>query len=238
MRVLVACETSGEVREAFRALGHDAWSCDVLPADDGSPYHIQDDVLNHLDDGWNLMVGFPPCTYLTNSRNAYLYDPADKHLPVEERRLAPGLAEKRQGAIDFFMALVNAPIPHIAIENPVGIMSTLFRKPDQIIQPYQFGTPESKQTCLWLKNLPLLQPTDILEKPAKGYWDNQTPSGQNKIGPCADRWKIRSKTYHNIAVAIATQWSNIEGTRESITNSPTKKSRLSSTGSGWRKTHR
>ena len=193
MRVLIACESSGEVREAFRALGHDAWSCDLLPADDGSPYHIQGDVTEHLDEGWDLMIGHPPCTYVCVSG-----------LHWNKRR--PGRAQKTEEALDFVRLLMDAPIPKIAIENPVSCISTRIRKPDQTIQPYEFGHPESKRTCLWLKGLPKLRKTDVLPLPASGRWDNQTPSGQNKLGPSADRWKTRSKTYTGIARAMAGQW--------------------------------
>jgi hypothetical protein len=196
MKILIACESSGAVRNAFRKLGHDAWSCDLLPADDGSPYHIQGDVIPHLKDGWDLMVGHPPCTDLAVSGARYF-----------EQKRKDG---RQQEAIDFFMKLANAPIPRIAIENPVGIMSTVWRKPNQIIQPWQFGHPESKSTCLWLKNLPLIKPTHVLSLPASGRWQNQTPSGQNKLGPSPDRWKIRSETYKGIAKAFADQWSNVD----------------------------
>lgn len=191
MRVLVACETSGEVRDAFRRRGHDAWSCDILPTEAAGP-HLQGDVLEHLDDGWDLMIAHPPCTHLAVSGARYF---------AEKR--ADG---RQQSAIDLFTSLAFARIPRICIENPVGIMSTRFRKPDQIIQPWMFGHPESKATCLWLKGLPMLRATNILEKPGRGYWDNQTPSGQNRLGPSPDRWKLRSRTYHGIAEAMADQW--------------------------------
>ena len=138
------------------------------------------------------MIAFPPCTHLAVS---------GAHRFAEKR--ADG---RQQEGIDFFMALANAPIPKIAIENPVGIMSTKWRKPDQIIQPFQFGDPESKKTCIWLKGLPKLVPTDILPLPECGYWRNQTPSGQNKLGPSPERAKNRARTYQGIADAMATQW--------------------------------
>lgn len=189
MTVLIACEFSGIVREAFRKLGHDAWSCDLLPTEIPGP-HIQGDVLSILADGWDLMVAHPPCT----------------HLAVSGARWFKDKREEQEEAIQFFMALVNAPIPRIAVENSVSIMSTRYRKPDQIIQPWMFGHKESKATCLWLKNVPLLKPTNILDKPINGRWENQTPSGQNKLGPSENRWKERSKTYKGIAEAMAKQW--------------------------------
>lgn len=193
MRVLVACEFSGTVRNAFRALGHDAWSCDLLPAADGSSYHIQDDVLAHLADGWDVMIAHPPCTYLTSSG-----------LHWNTRR--PERAAQTEKALDFVRALLDAPIHRIALENPIGCISSRIRKPDQIIQPWQFGHPESKSTCLWLKNLLTLEHTDVLPLPESGRWANQTASGQNKLGPSPDRWKLRSITYQGIANAMAEQW--------------------------------
>ncbi len=191
MRILVGCEFSGVVRDALRKLGHDAVSCDTIPGYGDGP-HIQDDVLKHLGDGWDMMVAFPPCTHLAVSGARYF-----------AAKRADG---RQQEGIDFFMALANAPIPKIAIENPIGIMSRLFRKPDQIIQPFEFGHPESKKTCLWLKGLSKLIPTKVLPLPACGYWENQTPSGQNKLGPSPDRAKNRARTYQGIADAMALQW--------------------------------
>ncbi len=192
MKVLVACEYSGRVRDAFRALGHDAWSCDLLPSEAGGEHHIQGDVREVLGQGWDLMVGHPPCTDLSVS--------GARHFKAKQK-------DGRQAeSIAFFMALAMVPIPRIAIENPVCIMSSVWRKPDQIIQPWQFGHPESKKTCLWLKGLPLLRPTNVLPLPASGRWYNQTPSGQNRLGPSPDRWKIRSATYQGIALAMARQW--------------------------------
>jgi site-specific DNA-cytosine methylase len=195
MRVLVACEFSGIVREAFRARGHEAYSCDLEEAD--SRWHLRTDVFKllvheggFLDHSWDLMIAHPPCT----------------HLAVSGARWFKNKQEEQAKAIKFFMALVEAPVEKICIENPIGIMSRLYRKPDQIIQPWQFGHPEAKATCLWLKNLPKLLCTNILDKPDRGYWDNQTPSGQNKLGPSPDRWKIRSRTYQGIANAMAEQW--------------------------------
>jgi hypothetical protein len=180
------------VRQAFRDLGHDAWSCDLLPAEDGSPFHWQCDVRDVINFGWDLMIAFPPCTYLCSS---------GMHWTVRGLR-DPKLTED---AIEFVRMLMDAPIDHIGMENPVGCISTRIRKPDQIIHPWQFGHPESKTTCLWLKNLPLLKPTEILKK--NGVWANQTPSGQNKLGPSERRWAERSKTYEGIARAMSAQWS-------------------------------
>lgn len=193
LRVLVACEYSGAVRDAFRSLGHDAISCDLLPTDAPGPHH-QGDVTELLDQHWDMLIAFPPCTYLCSS---------GMHWTTRGKR-DPQLTED---ALQFVQLLLNANIKHIALENPVGCISTRIRKPDCIIHPWEYGHPESKTTCLWLKNLPALQPTDILQKPENGRWENQTPSGQNKLAPSKDRWKERSKTYQGIADAMATQWS-------------------------------
>jgi len=175
------------VREAFRARGHDAWSCDLLPAEDGSPYHIQGDVRKQLTpDTWDLGIFFPPCT----------------HLCVSGARWFKDKQEDQQDALDFVARLMLAPIERIAIENPVGIISTKIRKPDVIIQPWMFGHQETKTTCLWLKNLPALKATQIMEVRDK----NLTPSGQNKIPPSPTRWMERSRTYKGIAEAMADQW--------------------------------
>lgn len=194
LRVLVACEYSGAVRDAFRALGHDATSCDLLPTDVPGPHHTGD-VMPLLDQAWDIVVAFPPCTYLCSS---------GMHWTVRGLR-DPKLTED---ALLFVAGLLGADAPHIALENPVGAISTRIRKPDCIIHPWQFGHPESKTTCLWLKNLPALTPTNILAKPASGRWENQCANGsQNKLGPSPDRWKLRSKTYRGIAEAMAAQWS-------------------------------
>lgn len=190
MRILVACEESQVVTIALREKGHEAYSCDILPCSGGHPeWHIQDDVLNHLDDNWDMLIAFPPCTHLAVSGARYF----------EEKRKDG----RQQQGIDFFMELANAPIDKIAIENPVGIMSTVWRKPNQIIQPWMFGDDASKKTCLWLKNLPILLPT---HSSWKKRYSNQTPSGQNKLGPSPDRAKLRSKTFPGIARAMANQW--------------------------------
>lgn len=181
MRVLVACEYSGAVRRAFRALGHDAWSCDLLPAEDESAFHIQDDVLRHVRGRWNLMIAHPPCTHLSVSGARWFKD----KLP------------EQAAALDFVRELMDAPIPRIAIENPISIISSRIRKPDQIIQPWQFGHGETKATCLWLKGLRKLVPTNIVEG---------REARVHKMAPGPDRWKERSRTYEGIAQAMAAQW--------------------------------
>lgn len=199
MRVLVACEFSGIVREAFQAYGHDAVSCDLLPSEIPGP-HLQQDVREVLGAGWDLMIAHPPCT----------------HLAVSGARWFREKQAEQLAALDFVRQLLGAPIPRIALENPVSIISSRVRKPDQIIQPHQFGHDASKTTCLWLKNLPLLQPTvHVAPRWVNGrrIWGNQTPSGQNKLGPSPDRWKERSKTYPGIAHAMAQQWGGVEEAR-------------------------
>lgn len=194
MKVLVACEYSGRVRDAFAARGHYALSCDLLPTE--SPgNHYQGDVtaLLHKDHNWDLLIAFPPCTYLASS---------GMHWTTRGLR-DPQLTED---ALSFVQLLLNAPVDRIALENPVGCISTRIRKPNQYIHPWQFGHQESKKTCLWLKNLPLLEPTNVMQKPESGVWLNQTPSGQNKLGPSDERAKQRSLTYMGIADAMAEQW--------------------------------
>lgn len=195
-RLLVACEYSGKVRNAFAKLGWDAWSCDLLPSDSDNTNHYQGPVEDIITDGWDMLIAFPPCTYLCAS---------GMHWTARGKR-DPKLTED---ALAFVSILLDAPVPKIALENPIGAISTRIRKPDQIIQPWQFGHNASKRTCLWLKNLPLLQPTDVLDLPPSGVWGNQTPSGQNKLGPSADRWKARSETYQGIADAMANQWASL-----------------------------
>lgn len=194
MKVLVACEYSGRVREAFRALGHEAWSCDLEPAEDESLFHYRGDVRLLLDCGWDLMIAHPPCTYLASS---------GMHWTTRGLR-DPQLTED---ALEFVKMLMAAPVHKIAIENPVGVISTRIRKYDQIVQPWHFGDDASKRTCLWLKNLPLLKDTNRLPGDNKTRRANQTPSGQNKLGPSPDRWKDRSRTYPGLAAAMAEQWS-------------------------------
>lgn len=195
MKVLIACESSGIVRDAFIRRGHDAVSCDLLPCETGGP-HYQGDVLDILNDGWDLMIAHPPCTYLSVS---------GMHWTTRGLR-NPKLTFD---ALDFVRVLMSADIPKICIENPVSIISTHIKKPNQIIQPYQFGHSASKKTCLWLKGLPLLIPTKrVCGRIVNGKerFDNQTDNGQNKLAPSPDRWKERSKTYNGIAEAMAEQW--------------------------------
>lgn len=196
MRVLVACEYSGAVRDAFIRAGHYAASCDLLPSESPLGDHYQCNVMDIIDHGWDLMVAHPPCTYLSVS---------GMHWTTRGLR-DPKLTED---ALDFVKLLMNAPIERIAVENPVSIISSRIRKPDQIIQPWWFGHDASKKTCLWLKNLPLLTPTNKLEGDNKTRRANQTASGQNKLPPSADRWKLRSMTYPGIADAMAQQWGSI-----------------------------
>jgi hypothetical protein len=195
VKVLVACEYSGRVRDAFNAMGHDAMSCDLLPTDVPG-WHYEGSVLDVLHDGWDLMVAHPPCTYLSVS---------GMHWTKRGLR-DPQLTED---ALDFVRVLIDAPIAKIALENPISVISSRIRPPEQIINPWQFGHDASKKTCLWLKNLPPLKPTKIIEPrivDGRKRWGNQTDSGQNKLPPSADRWKIRSETYEGIAHAMALQW--------------------------------
>lgn len=182
MKVLVACEYSGRVRDAFLALGHDAMSCDLLPTDVDGP-HYQGDVFDIINDGWDLMIAHPPCTHLAVS--------GARHFAAKQ---ASGV---QQEALQFVQRLLDAPIERIALENPISIISSRIRKPDQIIQPWMFGHGETKATCLWLKNLPLLSPTKIVEG---------REARIHKMPPSADRWKKRSETYQGIASAMAQQW--------------------------------
>ena len=190
MKVLVACEYSGTVRDAFIARGHDAMSCDLLPTDRTGP-HYQGDVFDIIGDGWDLMIAHPPCTALAVSGAAWFAE-----------KLKDG---RQQKSIDFFMALAMSDIPKIAVENPICIMSSIWRKPDQIIQPWMFGHPESKATCLWLKNLPLLVETDNVKAQFDALPKNQQQR-MHYLPPSADRWKIRSTTFQGIADAMAAQW--------------------------------
>lgn len=202
MKVLVACEFSGIVRDAFRARGHDAWSCDLLPCEADPTWHIQGDVLQVLDRGWDLMIGHPPCTYLTVSGN--------KWMKPEYADRFPGRAGQRESAAAFFMALMAAPIPRIAVENPIGIMSTRFRKPDQVVQPWMFGHGETKATCLWLRNLPQLVPTHLKSDLFAKEQPTERVQRLHRLPPSADRWKERSRTSHGIANAFADQWGSLQ----------------------------
>lgn len=220
MRVLIGCEFSGTVRDAFRKLGHDAWSCDLLPGDPPSPFHLMCDVLELIKGRWDLGIFHPPCTFLCSSG-----------LHWNHRR--PGRAKQTEQALEFVEALLNADIKRIALENPRGCISTRIRPPDQVIQPYEFGDDASKATCLWLKGLPKLavdparfvKPRMVCSICRRNYkygeadycgcgstkllvprWANQTDSGQNKPTPSEDRWAKRSITYQGIADAFAAQW--------------------------------
>ena len=220
MKILVGCEESQAVTKELRKLGHEAFSCDILPCSGGHPeWHIQSDAIKEAYSGkYDMMIAHPPCTYLSVSG-------------LHWNKRNPERAKKTEEALIFVKKLMDAPIEKIAVENPVSCISSMIRKPDQIIQPYEFGEDASKKTCLWLKNLPLLQPTEYIEgrlvccgveldeglgkygcpnccgaKTAKRRWANQTNSGQNKLGPSKDRAKLRSKTYPGIAKAIAVQW--------------------------------
>lgn len=185
MRVLVACEYSGRVRDAFRARGHDAWSCDLLPCEADAEFHIQGDVVPLLGGGWDLMIAHPPCT----------------HLAVSGARRFKDKQKEQAEALEFVRVLLEAPVPRIALENPVSIISSRFRKPDQVIQPWQFGHGETKATCLWLKGLPKLQPTNVVDG---------REARVHKMPPSPDRWKERSRTYLGIAEAMAEQWGAVK----------------------------
>ena len=215
-RVLVACEFSGTVRDAFTRQGWDAWSCDLLPTESPGQHILWDAIETTYDPKWkwDLAIFHPPCTFLTTSGARWFYHPDDKDLPFDLRRphpLYPNRAKDREAGLEFVKAFLNAPVPCIALENPVGIISTEVRKPDQIIQPYQFGHDAAKATCLWLKNLPCLTPTKYVAPrttaDGKKRWANQVDaSGANCLPPSPDRWKLRSKTYQGIADAMAEQW--------------------------------
>jgi len=202
MKVLIACEYSGRVREAFRKLGHDAWSCDLEPSDDNSPYHYQGDVFEFIKDKtFDLLIAHPPCTYLTYAGTRHWNN--------------PGRAELREEARDFFMKLYDLPIDKICVENPVGWMNTVWRKPDQIVHPYYFGDPYQKRTCFWTKNLPNLEYKDtIIPKPEPLYICQGEKSKGKAIHWCEasrgnngePRWKARSRTFQGIADAMAAQW--------------------------------
>ena len=204
MRVLVACEFSGTVREAFRKLGHEAFSCDILPSDIPSKNHIQGDVLKCLDFNWDLMIAHPPCTFLCVTGNKWMKE--------EFKERFPNRLQERKDSIDFFMKLWNSNIPRICIENPVGIMSSEFRKPDQYIHPYYFGEPHSKKTGLWLKNLPKLKITKLVEPEMYVYKDGRKDPLWHvmtmKLSP-HERMKARSRTFQGIADSMANQWSNL-----------------------------
>ena len=195
MRILVGCEESQEVTKALRELGHEAFSCDLQECSGGHPeWHYQCDVFEAIKFGWDMAIFFPTCTYLTISANKWYKDQPPRKsgtLVGQERR------DARIEAIDFFMRLYNCGIPKIAIENPIGVMSSEFRKPDQVLQPWMFGHGETKATCLWLKGLPKLIPTNIVEGREQRL---------HRLPKTKDRAKLRSKTYPGIAKAMANQW--------------------------------
>ena len=202
MKILVACEESQTITKALRKLGHEAFSCDLLPCSGGHPeWHLHCDVFTIINDGWDMMIAHPECTRLTVTANKW-YKP-------EFAERFPTIHEDREEAVKFFMRLANANIPKIAIENPIGIMSTRWRKPDQIIQPYQFGDPERKSTCLWLKGLPKLEHTNVVEPVIiyhkSGRTDGRLHFETMKL-PKEERRKARSVTFPGIAEAIALQW--------------------------------
>ena len=205
MRVLIACEFSATVRDAFRARGHDAWSCDLLPCEGDPAWHVQGDALAAAHgQEWDLMIAHPPCTHLAVSGAAHF-----------ARKIASG---EQQAALDFVRLLLDAPIPRIALENPVSIISSKIRKPDQMVQPYDFGHDASKRTCLWLKELPPLRPTQYVAPRTvvtptgriAQRWANQCDNyGHDNKSPSPDRWKLRSATFQGIADAMAEQWGNL-----------------------------
>jgi hypothetical protein len=231
MKILVACEESQAITKELRALGHDAYSCDLLPCSGGHPeWHFNYDVFQVIEDNggtlqngevlndglnWELMIAHPPCTFLAVSGARWYYHPDDSGMPTSERRPHPRFpdrAKHREEAVDFFIKLCEAPIEKIAVENPVGIISTRYRKPNQTVHPWMFGDEASKSTCLWLKNLPLLEPTDIVGKGErivlksgkslpKWYSDALT-----KAKSPAERRTLRSKTFKGMAQAMALQW--------------------------------
>lgn len=221
MTWLIACEYSGRVRDAFLRNGVDAISCDILPSDADGP-HIQGDVLDQLNRGWTGIVAHPPCTYLTYSAEWAFKEPDYDRYPGVgyHQKVKPGTlvgamrTSARRKAVDFVKAIWNAPSSHICIENPRGEL-TKHLGTYQVIQPYEYGDDASKATCLWLKGLPELQPTQYVEPrivEGKARWGNQTDTGQNKLPPSTDRWKIRSLTYQGIADAIGSQWSGVANT--------------------------
>lgn len=205
LKVLVACEESQSVCKEFRALGHEAYSCDIEPCSGGKPeWHFQQDVTELLKQKWDIVIAFPPCTHLAVSGSRHF----------EQKRLDG----RQQQGIDFFNLFTKLDCEYVAVENPIGIMSSLYRKPDQIIQPWQFGHPYSKSTCLWLKGLPRLIHTEVLAKPDNG-WENQSFTKDGRYGGFNGKFsgsKTRSKTFEGIAKAMATQWSEYVIKQKSI----------------------
>jgi hypothetical protein len=215
-KILIACEESQATTKAFRKLGHEAFSCDLLPCSGGHPeWHFQQDIFQIIDQGWDLMIAHPPCTFLTGSGVQWLSNPEDRDLPFEQRRPHPKYPNRRQDMLDsveFVKALYNSNINYIAIENPVGLLSSKWKKPNQIVQPYMFGDEATKTTCLWIKNLPLLLPSNIVGKGERTVF----ASGKSHPKWYADALKnaktkeerqtLRSKTFEGMANAFAEQW--------------------------------
>jgi hypothetical protein len=234
MKVLIACEESQAVTKEFRKIGHEAYSCDIQSCSGGHPeWHFNQDVFEviankggTLQNGdetsvkdWDLMIAHPPCTYLSVSGAQWYYHPDDKHLPTEDRRPHPRFpdrAEHREAAVEFFMKLAKAPIERIAVENPVSIISTRWRKPNQIVQPYMFGDEATKTTCLWLKNLPHLLPTKVVGKGERVKFKSgkSQPKWYSdalaKAKSTEERRRLRSKTFPGFATAMAEQWGSLE----------------------------
>jgi hypothetical protein len=234
MNILVACEESQAVTAELRRLGHNAYSCDLLMCSGGHPeWHFQTDVFEiiannggklqngsemYLEGSWEMMIAHPPCTYLAVSGAQWYYHPEDKHLPVLNRRphpKYPNRAKDREEAIDFFIALAEAPIEKIVIENPIGIISSRWRKPDQVVQPFMFGDEARKTTCLWLKNLPLLEPTNLVSEGERIYFKSgkSQPKWYSdafvKAKSNEERRTMRSKTFPGMARAMAQQWTQL-----------------------------
>tara|TARA_R110000868_G_scaffold365010_1_gene627888 strand:+ start:255 stop:923 length:669 start_codon:yes stop_codon:yes gene_type:complete len=220
MRILVACEESQAITKEFRKLGHEAFSCDILPCSGGHPeWHYQQDVFEVINKGWDMMIAHPPCTYLAVSGARWMYNPDDSDLDFKDRRPHPKHPNRKQqqsDALDFVRKLMDAPIDKIAIENPISVISSQIRKPNQIVHPYHFGDKASKSTCLWLKNLPLLEPTNIVDKGE--YFEFISKKGVKKrmamwyyealknAKTSAERSTLRSKTFKGMAEAMANQW--------------------------------
>ena len=219
MRVLIACEESQATTKAFRKLGHEAFSCDLLPCSGGHPeWHYQCDIFEVINQGWDLMIAHPPCTFLTGSGVQWLSNPEDRELPFEDRRPHPKYPNRRKDMLDsveFVKALYNAPIERIAVENPVGLLSSRWKKPNQIVQPYMFGDEATKSTCLWLKNLPLLVPTNIVGKGDRIFFASSKSHPKwyadalKNAKTKEERQTLRSKTFEGMANAFAEQWGNL-----------------------------
>lgn len=232
MNVLIACEESQTVCKAFRELGFNAYSCDLVECSGGHPeWHLLGDALDVIRnnggvaqnggrvfvDKWDLMIAHPPCTYLTSSGAKWFYHPDDKGLPIEDRRPHPKFPNRKKDqdtGAEFFMALYNSDIPYIAVENPVGVMSTRFRKPDQIVQPFMFGDQARKTTCLWLKGLPLLESTNVVDEgetltfKSGKRMQKWISDALTNTKTAEERRRLRSKTFEGMAKAMASQWGN------------------------------